>query len=430
MTKTNTDRDLFFSLAAQGTPAILALVSIPILLGHYGIERFGLLTFFWTLLNWISFLDLGITRTLTKSLAESGKTLTESAQRLMKSSFVLVLSMGTFGCILILLSQNWIFTQYLKISEALLPEAQSCLLALAFSFPSLLLFSFFKSSMEGRQIFPVANKMQFVTGVLSYAAPLLSLFISNRLDTALWILMILRWALVVWAFNKVRIEISLQWFKQKIIFSDFKNLFRVGIWFSLLTIISPLLIYLDRFLVSSFVPMSELAYYTTPFEIVTRFWLIPAAVVRIIFPVFSSHQGLPNQETFRVFRRGLLWIAFLTIPAALILGIWSKTLLGFWLGKDFGDQSALILQILLFGIVLNCLNWIPFTLIQASRHIRWTVYIPLIELGLFLIIYFPLVEKYGVVGAAVAWSLRLGVDALVWFGASAMVFQSNSSKRK
>ncbi len=113
----------------------------------------------------------------------------------------------------------------------------------------------------------------------------------------------------------------------------------------------------------------------------------------------------------------------------MLLGIWGKEIFTLWLGKDFGDTSAVILKILLVGIVFNCLNWVPFTFIQSSRYIRWTVYIPLMELVFFVFIFFPLVGAYGPVGAAAAWSLRLVVDAVIWFGLSLWIFKKRFSKR-
>ena len=424
-----THRDLFFSLLAQGLPAVIALVCIPILLKHYGIERFGLLTFFWVLLNWISFLDLGISRTLTKTLAEDKTILSIEAKKILKASALVIFIMSGIGVCILIFLQQWILNNYLTISPEILSESKNSLYAIAACFPALLFFSFCKSAIEGKRHFKEANKMQFVVGISNYAAPLLAILFTNRLDAALCLFSITRWLLLFWSISKIRKIFSLEWLWEKLISSDYFQLFRSGIWFALLTIINPLLIYLDRFLVSNYIPMSELAYYTTPFEIVTRFWLIPTAITRILFPIFSAERGAINTKTIQAFRNGLLWIGGITIPTGLILSFWSRSFFEIWLNKHFSENSGLILPILIFGVIINCLNWIPFTFIQTSKHIRWTVYIPLAELILFLILFFPLVSSYGSLGAAIAWSLRLVFDALIWFGICGFLYlQQKNSK--
>ena len=45
---------------------------------------------------------------------------------------------------------------------------------------------------------------------------------------------------------------------------------------------------MDRFLVGMLLPVTNVAYYAMPYEIVTKLQLIPTAVTGVLFPAFST----------------------------------------------------------------------------------------------------------------------------------------------
>ncbi|MCB0340832.1 MAG: oligosaccharide flippase family protein [Bdellovibrionales bacterium] len=408
------NKSIFYSLAAHGAPAVLALAIIPILVRQYGIERFGLLTLFWVFISYLNFLDLGIARTLTKTLATEDQHISSPALAVLKAGLIFVVALSAVGALTVLGLKGLILEKYLTISPSLFDEASQCVIGIALTVPALLLFSYYKSIVEGMRGFNVANTMQFWVSSANYLAPFVALIVSKRLDIAILVLLVLRWSLVVYGFIKVRHYLKKNWFAVTVDSRAIKTLYSAGIWFSLITVINPLLVFLDRFLVASFVPMDQMAFYTAPFEVVTRFWIIPMAVTRILFPVFSSYGGEWSPKVKRHFLSGLLWIAMALLPLVAILFVWGEEIFRIWLGKEFEGQSVLIMKILLVGIVFNCFNWVSFTFIQSSKHIKWTVLIPILELILFVAMFYPLVNAFGVEGAAIAWSGRLVIDAIIF----------------
>ena len=64
-------------------------------------------------------------------------------------------------------------------------------------------------------------------------------------------------------------------------------------------------------------------------------------------------------------------------------------------------------------VFFNALAQIPFAQIQAYGKSRVTAVIHLIELIPYLIILFYLVKNYGLVGAAIAWSIRVISDYII-----------------
>ncbi len=55
----------------------------------------------------------------------------------------------------------------------------------------------------------------------------------------------------------------------------------------------------------------------------------------------------------------------------------------------------------------------PFVLVQGSGRADWTGKVHLGELPVYLAVFWILTQRFGIVGAALAWSLRTAVDLLL-----------------
>ena len=79
-------------------------------------------------------------------------------------------------------------------------------------------------------------------------------------------------------------------------------------------------------------------------------------------------------------------------------------------------MSSAVLQWLAVGVFVNAVARLPFSVLQASGRPDVTAKLHLIELPAYLFALWALVRAFGIEGAAAAWTLRAGVDAVVLFG--------------
>jgi O-antigen/teichoic acid export membrane protein len=93
---------------------------------------------------------------------------------------------------------------------------------------------------------------------------------------------------------------------------------------------------------------------------------------------------------------------------ACLLAPWLLRLAG---GTEYLSASVTVLRILAIGVAANCIVAVPFTLLQASGHARTTATLHLIEIIPFVLLLWFAVTRYGIVGAAAAWTTRVLVDA-------------------
>ena len=89
--------------------------------------------------------------------------------------------------------------------------------------------------------------------------------------------------------------------------------------------------------------------------------------------------------------------------------------LAFWLGKEFASHSATVLRWLAAGVFINSIALVPYTLIQGAGRADLTAKTHLAELLVYMAGLWWLVTHWGIRGAAIAWTVRVAIDALIMF---------------
>jgi O-antigen/teichoic acid export membrane protein len=113
----------------------------------------------------------------------------------------------------------------------------------------------------------------------------------------------------------------------------------------------------------------------------------------------------------------------LLLPICAALGIFAHDILLLWIDAEFADNSAFLLQVFALGVLVNSTAHIPFTLIQSAGHPKWTAMIHLVEVIPFLLVLWWATTHFGLVGAVLAWLLRILLDTVAMFLVSARVLR-------
>jgi len=206
--------------------------------------------------------------------------------------------------------------------------------------------------------------------------------------------------------------------------SLFPRLFSFGGWVTVTNIVSPILVYLDRFLIGSLLSLAAVAYYSAPYEMVTRLSIISTSLSVTLFPAFSSLEGVENKEKIgTIFARSVKYILLTLGPIILIVMLFARDILGLWLGTEFSLESTIVLQVLALGVLINSLAHTPFALLQGVGRPDLPAKFHLFELLIYVGIALLLVSKWGINGAAMAWTLRVTLDTFLLFGAVFWVYK-------
>lgn len=195
-----------------------------------------------------------------------------------------------------------------------------------------------------------------------------------------------------------------------------RRLFAFGSWLTVSNILSPVMVYLDRFLIGSIASVASVAYYSVPFDAVTKLWLVPSSLEGVLFPAFSEAEALKDkQRVGRLYQRSIAASIALLFPVVLGVVLFAPEGLRLWVGESFAVHSSAVLQILAIGVFTNSLAHLPYSLLQASGRPDLTAKLHLTEAPFYGLLLFYGVRMLGIEGAALAWTLRLSIEAGILF---------------
>jgi O-antigen/teichoic acid export membrane protein len=90
--------------------------------------------------------------------------------------------------------------------------------------------------------------------------------------------------------------------------------------------------------------------------------------------------------------------------------------LGIWLRPEFAVGAWQVSIVLLLGIFFNAMAHIPLAALQATGHVKQTALLHVFELVLFIPILWYVLPTWGIMGAAIVWTMRTLMDLLFLFG--------------
>lgn len=407
-----------YNMLGLGLPLFVAVFTIPVLIKELGEARFGLLTLIWAVVSYFGLFDLGLGRALTQQLAVVlAKDEPERVGPLVGTATVLMAALGITAGLLMAAVAYWGVSLINAVPDK--QEAVRAVYAMAVAMPAIILTSGFRGILEARHAFGVINLIRLPMGLFTFLGPVAVVWYGQpRLDYIAAVLAAGRVvACGVHAFYAWR-ELPVASGRVRWHGNLLKPLCVSGGWLTVSNIISPFMGYVDRFVIGAIVSASAVAYYATPHELVTKLWIVPGALTAVLFPAFAAQLARRDQQTWVLFNKAIHWLFVALLPVTVTLALFANEILSLWISPAFALQSAVLLQIFAGGILVNCLAHVPFTLIQSAGAARLTALIHAAELPVFLLALWWLTSVYGVIGAAVAWLLRMVLDTALMFAVS------------
>lgn len=412
-------RSTLHNLLGVGLPLLVAVVAIPILARRMGFEAFGLLGMAWLVLSYAG--ELGFGRATTRFVAEAlAADRAAELPAIVWTTAILQTLLAVLAGLALWFSAPWLVESVLEIPADLVTEARRTFRLIAVGMPAVLLSAAFRGVLEGSQRFDLVNRVRIPVVSATYALPVLAVWLGWDLVGVVALLLAARLTATVGYFwVGARLHPSIRRFRVTCR-GEATRLLRFSSWVMVSSVVSPLLVYLDRFLLGALVGMTAVAFYTAPYELVARTLLIPAAVAGALFPAFGMLASrFDRDRVLPMFSRSVRYVFVFVAAAATVLVVSADWLIDVWLGGDFGSESVWALRILAIGIVFNAVAHVPQSFLQGIERADLPGLFHLVELPVHALLAWWLISSHGVPGAALAWTIRVGLDAALLFGASA-----------
>jgi O-antigen/teichoic acid export membrane protein len=407
-----------WNLLGNCFPVVVAVVCLPILKRALGTERLGIISLAWVVIGYFGLFDLGLSRALTKLVAERvGQRRESEIPSLIWTSLFLMAGLATVGAILTFLLAPLLVERLLKVPASLSHEALGSLYWLGAAVPIVVVTAGLRGVLEALQRFRLATAIRIPMGIFTYLGPAALLPFTHSLVPIIAVLVLGRTiacAAHFWAcFHAMPSLPSGFGFHR----ASARPLFIFGSWMTVSNVLSPLMVTFDRFLIGSVISIAAVAYYSIPYEVVTKLWLISTALVGVLFPAFSATSHVDRSRLVFLYQCGVKYIFIVLLPLTLVLVMFAPEGLAAWLGNDFARNSAAVARLLVVAVLVNSMAHVPFTHLQSVGRPDLTAKSHLLELPVYLVTIFFLARHFGITGVAVAWLLRVLLDSflLFWF---------------
>ena len=405
-----------WNMAGLALPLLIALVAIPRLISSIGNERFGLLALAWALMTYAGVLDLGIGRALTQMVSRlRGQKQTEQVPTVLVTASRITLIAGLIGSAAIIIFDLLGGSRLIKTETIPPSEIRNAIFLLAIALPAQAMSATYRGMNEAYLNFKGISILRVFLGAINFAGPLAISFFSTDLTWLIASLVVNRiCALLIYrrlALNCLNQHESgypteaLSYSKETA-----KTLFSFGGWITVSSIVSPMMVQLDRFMIASMISAAAVTIYVVPYELIAQSMILVGAISSVIFPTLSRLIHEQPDKWQKYFHTWTIRVTLMMLVVCATIAYLMPYILHIWLGKDFQPTSVTVGRILCIGVLINTVGVMYYALIQSQGKASITAKIHLFELPLYLgFLYFAL-TKFGVVGAAVAWAARMALD--------------------
>jgi len=421
-------RNTLLSIAGEVAPLALGLIAIPILVRELGVDRYGVLTLSYLIIGYLGLFDLGLGTAATQQISDAlGAGDTERIPAIFWTSMILMFVLGVCAAAIIAGTSRWLVYGVLNIPAPMRTESVGVFLLLGASLPFVLSGSCSSGALAAFQRFDLMTAVGAATRVYLFTAPLVVLIFSHNL---IWIVAVLvAGRLATWAVGLIlclRIVPGLAanvWPSRKVILP----LISFGGWVTVSGITGPLMVNLDRFVIGSMLSIAAVAWYSVPYQIVNKLPILSRAMAGVLFPAFSATVRTDSGRAAILFERASRYALLALFPGVLVLFLFSREVLTLFFGANFADQGTAAMRLLLIGVFMNGLALIPYGMVQGANRPDLTAKFHLAEVPVYFAALFLLLPRYGVAGAAIAWSVRLTLDAGALFTASVILLPATKA---
>lgn len=401
-------RNIIANVAGRGWAVLLSLVAIPVYIHFLGIEAYGLIGFFLSLMSIMSLLDLGLGTALNRQFAQYSVQPDKAQEMhdLLRTLEIIYWLVGiaiatTMAALAPVIAAYWIKSQQLT-GETVTQALAMMGIAVAFQWPRTL----YAGGLMGVQRQAAYNLLSSITITVNSIGGVLVIWLVSPTIQALvaWSIAI---SLTDTLLTGLLLRRSLPEALARPAFNTrlLKDIWRFAAGMTGISVMSVILTQLDKMILVKVLPLDAFGYYNLASRVAAGLYFLIGPISAAFFPRFSQLLLIGDrQELVRLYHRACQLMSAVVLPVTIVLAFFAADFLMLWTrNAAIVANSSMMLALLTIGTAINGLMNLPVTLQLASGGTRLVFYthtVAVILMGPF--IYF-MSSRYGGLGAAWVW---------------------------
>lgn len=410
-----------YNLLGAIIPLGVSLVTIPIYLGLIGEARYGVLSIVWLLLGYFGLFDLGLGPATAQRIAALRDGTASERARTFWTALALNAGLGVIGGVLIWPIAAYFFGNVFKVEDAIHSEIRAAVPWLILAVPMATLSGVLSGALQGRERFLELNLISVSGTILFQLLPLATAMLwGANLGVLLPAALFARLFTLIMLFVRCRRHLFLG-HAATFVRAQAGQLLRFGSWVTVTSFVGPMMVILDRLIIGALTGARAVTYYTVPFQLGERSTTISKALTSALFPRLAAATLWEEQRLAYEGLRALVMVMTPLVAAGILL---MEPILSRWIAAAFAQQSARVGQVILLGFWANSFAIIPYVQLQARGRPDLVAKCHLGEVLPYLGLLYLGLHFFGLVGAAVAFSIRVIVDFALLAGFAGLLQRS------
>lgn len=411
-------RNSLWNLSGSAIPMVVALATVPLLIGALGVEGFGIVTLVGSVIGYFGVLDINLSAGSIKYLAEHHAA--NDRERFSETFWFGIMFYGCLGLLgagILFFASDFLIARFFDVSPALrdatvtafqigalgfaLTQAQNYLLVVPQALQR------YDRSAQSEAFFGVLVNIASVVAALA-GAGVVGVILARVAVAAVNVLYL------IWLIRSFQMSLSPRWPRPDVraaltSFSAYAYLSKIA---------STLHQHADKLIVGAIAGPVALTFYTVPVTLAGRILGLTYRLSSVIYPRASALAGAGRISELRPVYFGVLrYVTYINLAALGIIVLAGDEFLRRWVGEEFVQQGYVVLILMTIALLVDSLTNVPSMVNDALGHPRVTGRFALAN-GLLGVGMVYLGTTFGgIIGAAgghLLSSLTLGVSFLVF----------------
>ena len=386
----------------------IGIVLVPQYIKFMGIEAYGLVGFYGTLIGTMTLLDLGLSTTINRELTKAvvEKKAADEIRSLVFTIEAIYWAIGLaigIGVVLLapLIAGHWVNAEHLPV--ATVTQAVRVMgIVMAFQWP----ISLYNGGLTGLERQVTDNILMItMTTIRSGGVILLLWLVSPTIEmffiwqAAISFVYVMSMRFAVWHYLPKSV-LRPQFSKGQL-----KMIWRFAAGMTGISITTFFLMQIDKILLSKILPLSQFAYYILAFTVASGINMVVAPINIAVFPRLTTFVAAKdNGGLVHAYHKACTLVASVVFPVGLVLIFFAQDILLIWTKNPTTVKNIILMvQILVTGSVLNSLMVVPYLLMLAKGETRYPFYQNIVASIILVPMLFWWVHLYGATGGTLVW---------------------------
>jgi O-antigen/teichoic acid export membrane protein len=366
-------RNSLWNLSGSAVPMVVALATVPLLIGALGVEGFGIVTLVGSVIGYFSVLDINLSAGSIKYLAEHHAA--KDRQRFAETFWFGILFyglLGLLGAAIILVGAEALVDHFFHVSAAqhestvtafrvaalgfILTQTQNYLLVVPQALQR------YDRSAQSEAFFGVLVNLVSVAAALANTG-VVGVIVARVAVSAANVLYL------IWVIRGFDLGLTPCWPRKEVrsaltSFSAYAYLSKIA---------STLHQHADKLIVGATAGPVALAFYTVPVTLAGRILGLTYRLSSVIYPRASALAGAGRISELRPVYLGVMrYVTYINLAALGVIVLAGDEFLRRWVGEQFVQQGYPVLVLMTLALLIDSLTNIPSMVNDALGHPRVT----------------------------------------------------------